>query len=129
MDTWIFDEKDPKYFNTSNPLSGQTVESTGNMVSYCSYSRCGNSFLRKYLEKITGIATGSDMVLEYSGDCLQMPYFKAEEITDPTVWVYKSHNPQILPNSKLAKCNKVICTVRNPYDIIVSWLHFTGTMS
>ena len=66
----MFDEKDSKYFNISNPLSGQTVESSGNMVSYCSYSRCGNSFLRKYLEKITGIATGSDMILEYAGDCL-----------------------------------------------------------
>jgi hypothetical protein len=26
-----------------------TVESMGQIVSYCSYPRCGNSFLRKYL--------------------------------------------------------------------------------
>jgi len=29
-----------------------------------SYPRSGNSFLRKYLQNITGIATGSDMTLE-----------------------------------------------------------------
>jgi len=29
-------------------------------ITYTSYPRSGNTFLRKYLENITGIATGSD---------------------------------------------------------------------
>lgn len=29
-------------------------------ISYTSYPRSGNTFLRKYLENITGVATGSD---------------------------------------------------------------------
>jgi hypothetical protein len=35
-------------------------------VSYASYPRSGNTFLRKYLESITGIATGSDMVMKFT---------------------------------------------------------------
>mmetsp|Transcript_10067 Transcript_10067/g.16974 ORF Transcript_10067/g.16974 Transcript_10067/m.16974 type:complete len:130 (-) Transcript_10067:1029-1418(-) len=31
-----------------------------NAISYTSYPRSGNTFLRKYLENITGVATGSD---------------------------------------------------------------------
>lgn len=32
----------------------------GHQISYTSYPRSGNTFLRKYLENITGVATGSD---------------------------------------------------------------------
>ena len=35
-------------------------------VTYASYPRSGNTFLRKYFESITGIATGSDMVMKFS---------------------------------------------------------------
>lgn len=31
-----------------------------NKVAFTSYSRSGNTFLRKYLEEITGVCTGSD---------------------------------------------------------------------
>jgi hypothetical protein len=31
-----------------------------NQIAYTSYPRSGNTFLRKYLENITGVATGSD---------------------------------------------------------------------
>ena len=35
-------------------------------ITYASYPRSGNTFLRKYFESITGIATGSDMVMKFS---------------------------------------------------------------
>ena len=35
-------------------------------ISYTSYPRSGNTFLRKYLENITGIATGSDQLMKFS---------------------------------------------------------------
>ena len=31
-----------------------------NKVAFCSFPRSGNSFLRRYLELLTGIASGSD---------------------------------------------------------------------
>lgn len=36
------------------------------VISYTSYPRSGNTFLRKYFETITGISTGSDMVMKFS---------------------------------------------------------------
>lgn len=62
---WIFDNDDAKYLDVA---SQETVESTGNLVAYCSFPRCGNSFLRKYFQMISGIATGADMSLEFSLD-------------------------------------------------------------
>ena len=35
-------------------------------VTYASYPRSGNTFLRKYFESITGLATGSDMVMKFT---------------------------------------------------------------
>jgi len=34
-----------------------------NKVAFASYPRSGNSFMRKYLEMVTGVATGSDNTL------------------------------------------------------------------
>ena len=65
-------------------------------VSYCSYPRCGNSFLRKYLQNITGILTGSDMMLELGID-LQLSDFKGEGYADASVWIKKSHDPYLTP--------------------------------
>jgi hypothetical protein len=50
-------------------ISGKTkfldskVNMVGNRVAFASYPRTGNSFLRKILENITGVFTGSDMPL------------------------------------------------------------------
>jgi len=35
-------------------------------VMYATYPRSGNSLMRKYFENVTGVATGSDMVLKHS---------------------------------------------------------------
>jgi len=37
-----------------------------NKIAYASYSRSGNTFLRRYLEKVGGIYTGSDGDLNYA---------------------------------------------------------------
>ena len=96
------------------------------MVSYSSYPRCGNSFLRKYLQDITGIATGSDMCLDFAVD-LQLGDFKGEEITDHSVWIKKSHDPKPNRDNKVHKANKILCCVRNPFDCIASLMHFLPT--
>jgi hypothetical protein len=113
---WIF-EGNCKYLN---PNSERNVENTGNAVSYSTYPRCGNSFLRKYLQLITGVATGSDMAVEMNTD-FQLTEFMAEEITDSTVWIKKSHDPKTKPMDITHYCNKILCCVRNPFDTIASY--------
>ena len=123
---WMFEDlKDAKYLNSKSDV---TVETMGEVVSYLSYPRCGNSFLRKYLQNITGIATGCDMSLEFNVD-LQLQDFKAEEVTDASVWIKKSHDPKWNDNNKTNKCNKAVVCVRNPYDCISSLMHFLPTLN
>ena len=100
----------------------------GNIVSYSSYPRCGNSFLRKYFENITGVVTGTDMSLEFNVE-LQLMDFKGEEITDESVWIKKSHDPKNNRNNKTHKCNKIVVCVRNPFDIICSLMNFFPVLS
>jgi len=121
----MFDESDPKFLNIESPV---TVVNQNNHVSYCSYPRMGNSFLRQYLQKVTGIATGSDMALEFCHD-LQGSHFKGEETIDASVWIKKSHDPFYTgPTSVPNKSNKVINCVRNPFDTIASTMCFLPTL-
>ena len=48
---WMFNDLNyPKFLKRKGyTVSGKTVENTGNLVSYSTYPRVGNSFLRKYL--------------------------------------------------------------------------------
>jgi len=125
---WIFEDlKDSKYLTVNNPKSGRTVHTEGEVVSYCSYPRCGNSFLRKYLQNITGVATGSDMALEFCAD-LQHSDFKGEEVTDASVWIKKSHDPKWNLNNKTNLCNKAVVCVRHSYDCMSSLMHFLPTL-
>jgi len=123
LEEWQFG--DAEFFDIK---SHNTPETMFEMVSYSSYPRCGNSFLRKYLQNITGIATGSDMSLEFAVD-LQLGDFKGEEITDCSVWVKKSHDPKPNLGNKVHKANKILCCVRNPYDCITSLMHFLATLN
>jgi len=95
-------------------------------VIFASYPRSGNTFLRKYLEEITGIATGSDMTTEMTM-CIQLDGFKGEEIWDDTVWIAKSHYPFPTPNIVPFEANKIICVVRNPLDTMCSLLQIIST--
>ena len=38
----------------------------GNMVAFQSFPRTGNTFLRRYLENITGVFTGADMSIKWT---------------------------------------------------------------
>jgi len=70
-------------------------ESIGNIV-LASYVRSGNSMTRKYLEDITGIATGSNSDNRISRSfALTVCGFKGENHWGDNVWVYKSHMPTV----------------------------------
>lgn len=96
-----------------------------NKVAFCSFPRSGNTFLRRYLELLTGIQTGSDCTLHLSVT-LQMQGMGGEHIADDTCWVVKSHSPWIMPEAPVFHSNKVVVIVRNPLDTNLSWLHLVA---
>jgi hypothetical protein len=63
-------------------------------ISYTSYPRSGNTMLRKYLENITGIATGSDQIMKFTLNVsLQYQGFKGESVVQDRTWINKTHYP------------------------------------
>ena len=60
---------------------------------------------------------------------MQLNYFKAEDITDASVWIKKSHDPKYDSGPQVHKCHKIICVVRNPYDIAPSMMHFLPVLN
>jgi len=110
---WIFE-------NEFKFLDGKANKS--NKVAFASFPRAGNTFLRKCCELLTGIITGADNTLHVNIH-LQLQGCRGEDIVDDTVWVVKTHSPWIMPEAPLFKCNKVISVVRNPLDVVLSWLN------
>ena len=100
-------------------LDGESME--GEKVSYSTYQRSGNTFLRKYIELISGIPTGSEMY-PYQVFPLYMHGLIGEYTVDDSVWIVKSHDPigDLIQNFH---CNKMIVTFRNPFDSIVSLMN------
>jgi len=99
-----------------------------NKVAFASFPRSGNSFLRKYLEMLTGIATGADNTLHVNVH-LQMQNLKGEWCVDDTVWIAKTHSPWVMPDAPSFLANKMIVIVRNPTEVIISWLNLVATCS
>ena len=62
----LYEEYKKKYLDDKllRFLSGESID--GERTTFQSMSRSGNTFLRRYLELITGVPTGSDMQLSYS---------------------------------------------------------------
>ena len=67
---------------------------TGNQVAFSSYPRTGNSFMRRFLEQITGIYTGSDMRVELTKNAQFIGLDGEGTVaSDNLVWVTKTHYP------------------------------------
>ena len=88
-----FEEKTyPKYYD-SDPkfLSTNSFEK----VILASYPRSGNTLLRKYLEQITKVITGSDSSIKRRlVKDLKDRGMHGEGIVDSRVWVVKTHYPE-----------------------------------
>lgn len=104
-------------------LDGQPNKSQ--KVAFCSFPRSGNTFLRRYIEMLTGITTGADNTLHVNV-ALQMQGMKGEDVVDDTCWVIKSHSPWVMPEAPIFHANKAIVIVRNPLDTNLSWLHLVA---
>merc|ERR1712165_201705 len=86
---WMFDGKLRLLDNSPNK---------SNKVAFCSFPRSGNTFMRRYIELLTGISTGADNTLNVVID-LQMQGLKGEDTVDDTCWVIKSHSPWVMPDA------------------------------
>ena len=71
-----------------------SVDMTGNRVALQSFCRSGNTFLRRFVEQITGVYTGSDMSIEYTFFEAMMGLAGEGHINnDDSVWITKTHFP------------------------------------
>lgn len=105
---------------------------SGNAVAFQSMPRCGNSFLRRILETITGVYTGSDMNIDLTTQLVFNGRLAGEETVadDKLVWITKTHWPMESPlGAKKFSANKCISVVRNPIDMMpsLSYLYLTTT--
>lgn len=100
-------------------------------VLYSSFLRSGSTFFRKYLESITGVATGTPYSNQIIVDfALAALGFKGEgHHKDEKTWFVKSHFPVQFRTPSSINVNKAIVCVRNPLDIIVSQLNLHLTLT
>lgn len=114
-------------------ISGQSVAmfTTGakEKVLLASYPRSGNTLIRSYIEKITGVITGSDHIidLKLNKDLFELG-MTGEGKLDDTVWIVKSHYPERLGHSPL-KVNRCVLMVRSPIDSLWSFFNMMATQS
>lgn len=54
---------------------------------------------------------------------------KGEGISDDRVWIVKAHHPLLLEQAAPYECNKVICCVRNPLDVLPSYASLCNSIN
>jgi len=109
-------------------LDGKDISSFENKICFNTMPRSGSSWLRRFIEQITGISTGASTSL-HSATLLQNVGLKGEAITDDRCFIIKSTHPMFMPGSITFGANKVLWLVRNPMDVIVSFASLMNTCS
>ena len=106
-------------------LDGKT-DMTGSKVAFQSFVRSGNTFLRRFIEQVTGVYTGSDMPIEFTFFEAMMGLAGQGHVNDDNdVWITKTHFPLQMTGTEYPfSAEKMICIVRNPLDIIASYAFF-----
>ena len=85
-----------------------------------SYPRSGNTLIRAYLEKITGLVSGSDCdITKKLNQALMHMGLAGEGLVDKRVWVVKTHYPERYGKTKFG-AERCILLVRSPLDCITS---------
>lgn len=77
--------------------------------------------MRRYFELLTGVQTGADNTNLVQAH-LQIAGMKGEDIVDDSVWIVKTHSPWCMPYAPIFYAQKQIVVLRNPMDVINSWL-------
>lgn len=68
---------------------------------------------------LTGVASGTNESTVVNVN-FQFNGLKGESIHDDTVWIVKTHSPWVTPYAPVFSCNKIICIIRNPVDVLLS---------
>jgi hypothetical protein len=108
------------------------VDMTGDRICLASFPRTGTIMLRKYLESVSGIHTGSDMSLIITNGVQMMGMAGENHVGDDnTVWVTKSHWPSPPPPmpQRDFSLDRALVLVRNPIDVMASMFLFINTGS
>jgi hypothetical protein len=87
-----------RFFGDQTRFVSSGTNRNHRMLSLATYPRSGNSMMRTIFGKITGIATGSDMVMKHGPNLsLQCTGLKGEGVVDERVWITKTHYPMTFP--------------------------------
>ena len=86
--------------------------------------------LRRYLEIVSGIFTGSDEDIGADAALQSLGLIGAETTSDSNlVWVTKTHYPVNHMHHGTFHGQKMIKIVRNPLDCLLSYAHMAATMT
>jgi hypothetical protein len=97
-------------------------------VTYASYPRSGNTFIRNNLEQISGIYTGGNMSNQFELDiALKDKGFKGEYVRDDRVWIVYTHYPVVSEYPFTA--TRLVVGVRYPFDVFDSFFNLSMTNS
>jgi len=96
-------------------------------ISLTSFPRAGNTMIRAYLDKITGIYTGSAIFKDNPmNKALKQGGLAGETVNDRRVLIAKNHYPISLGDT-IFDSQKAILIVRNPLDVIPSQFNVSCT--
>ena len=114
-----------RFLDGSEPLNS---DKHANRIQFTSFPRSGNSFLRRLIESVSGVTTGSSIPLIVDL-ALQIQGSKGEGYINDQVWIVKTHHPMLMPFNSTFCANKTIVVVRNPLDAFDSFANLANTMS
>jgi hypothetical protein len=107
-----------------------SVDMSEDGVCFGSFPRSGNSFLRRTIEDITGVVTGSHFAPKRADTLINAGLMgEGSTCEDNDVWVTKSHVSVFLAARIPYKAKKMILLVRNPIDVIPSLVSLISFMS
>ena len=114
-------DQDAKYNPNEVLFLDGKVDLTGSRVAFQSYSSSGCTFLRRFIEQITGVFVGSDQVIDNTFlDAMKGQAGQAHVSDEKLVWLTMTNYPLVNRESIPFNAEKMICLVRTPLDIIAS---------
>lgn len=116
-------QRDPESITKLAPLKfldGMEGGTDQDSIIVGSYPRSGNTLLRAYLEKISGLVTGSDCdITKKLNQALMVMGLFGEGLVDKRVWAVKTHYPERYGKTKFY-AERCVLLVRSPLDCFTS---------
>jgi len=84
---------------------------------------------RRFVEQISGIHTGSDAYTQEDQQLQHQGLIGCGHFGTDEIWITKSHFPNRIVETNKYECEKIVCLVRNPIDVVPSYLNLFGLAS